>query len=426
LGDTEEIEKVSEEPISAPSTAPETPQVTAPPQELHELEQPVEAMKPPISPTVVLEWKEDKLPDWLKEISETAPSEAVPAPTQLPPTEEVPVIATKEPVGEAPLPFEEKLSAEVPAISEEIPATEVTPLAEEQAQIEQPITAETELIAEAPAIQAEEIPEWIKGLGETEEIEKVSEEPILVTSIESETPKVTEPPLGQHEVKQPAEAMIPPMSPTGALEWKEEELPAWLKEITETIPDEEAAATIEALPIENIPAIPVEESSVPTEMIAPQVEIGEKIQEEPQPVTGPWVPEVEAPVLAAPVIPVEAEAGPVPVMEELTTKTVEPTPPIPTEQAEMPVEMVSAVDEVALTDARNAISQGQPSQAIGFYKELIKHNYHLGEIIRDLQDALYRFPVNVDMWVTLGDAHNRSDDLQEALNAYTKAEELVR
>jgi len=57
---------------------------------------------------------------------------------------------------------------------------------------------------------------------------------------------------------------------------------------------------------------------------------------------------------------------------------------------------------------------------------LIKQNYQLDEIIKDLQDAVYRFPVYVDMWVSLGDAYFRSEELQEALNAYTKAEKLVR
>jgi cytochrome c-type biogenesis protein CcmH/NrfG len=57
---------------------------------------------------------------------------------------------------------------------------------------------------------------------------------------------------------------------------------------------------------------------------------------------------------------------------------------------------------------------------------LIKQNYHLDEIIKDLHEALYRFPVNIDMWVTLGDAYFHTDDLSEALSAYTKAEELVR
>ena len=96
------------------------------------------------------------------------------------------------------------------------------------------------------------------------------------------------------------------------------------------------------------------------------------------------------------------------------------------EPAQLSAEMESEVEIETLANARNAITQGQPSQAVAFYSELIKKNYRLNEVIKDLQDALYIFPVDVNMWVTLGDAHNRSADLQEALNAYTKAEELVR
>jgi hypothetical protein len=41
-------------------------------------------------------------------------------------------------------------------------------------------------------------------------------------------------------------------------------------------------------------------------------------------------------------------------------------------------------------------------------------------------DALYRYPVEVSIWQALGDAYMRSNRLQEALDAYTKAEELLR
>jgi len=43
-----------------------------------------------------------------------------------------------------------------------------------------------------------------------------------------------------------------------------------------------------------------------------------------------------------------------------------------------------------------------------------------------VQEALYRFPVDTNLWVVLGDAHLRTDDLQDALDAYSKAEDLVR
>jgi hypothetical protein len=251
-------------------------------------------------------------------------------------------------------------------------------------------------------------------------------------------------------MEQPEPQKETPVTPEEALEWKSDELPAWLKEITESAeseeapvtmevhpaeeapvtmevhPAEEAPVTMEVHPAEETPAPPVEPTSErPEEIVTTSIETDEKALEAPRPETGPWVPEVEEPVQPVSIIPVEVEAVSAPALEELTTKAVEITPPAPPEEA-VPMEMVSEVDKAALVDARNAINQGQSSQAVGFYTGLIKHNYHLDEIIKDLQDALYRFPVDVDMWVALGDAHYRSDDLQEALNAYTKAEELIR
>jgi cytochrome c-type biogenesis protein CcmH/NrfG len=56
----------------------------------------------------------------------------------------------------------------------------------------------------------------------------------------------------------------------------------------------------------------------------------------------------------------------------------------------------------------------------------MKKGVHLNDIILDLEDALYRFPVDINIWQTLGDAYMQNNQLQEALNAYTKAEELLR
>jgi cytochrome c-type biogenesis protein CcmH/NrfG len=60
------------------------------------------------------------------------------------------------------------------------------------------------------------------------------------------------------------------------------------------------------------------------------------------------------------------------------------------------------------------------------YARLIKKGRFLDDAIRDLRDALYRYPVEVSIWQALGDAYMRSNRLQEALDAYTKAEELLR
>jgi cytochrome c-type biogenesis protein CcmH/NrfG len=60
------------------------------------------------------------------------------------------------------------------------------------------------------------------------------------------------------------------------------------------------------------------------------------------------------------------------------------------------------------------------------YAKLIKKGRFLDDAIRDLRDALYRYPIEVSIWQALGDAYMRSNRLQEALDAYTKAEELLR
>jgi cytochrome c-type biogenesis protein CcmH/NrfG len=49
----------------------------------------------------------------------------------------------------------------------------------------------------------------------------------------------------------------------------------------------------------------------------------------------------------------------------------------------------------------------------------------LPEVITDLNEALYRFPIDVSIWEALGDAHMHTGHLQDALNAYTKAEEYL-
>ena len=76
--------------------------------------------------------------------------------------------------------------------------------------------------------------------------------------------------------------------------------------------------------------------------------------------------------------------------------------------------------------ARNRLAEGDVEGTVAQYSKLIKNKELLPEIIRDLKEALHRFPVDVSLWQTLGDAHMRNDELADALEAYTKAEELLR
>jgi hypothetical protein len=79
-----------------------------------------------------------------------------------------------------------------------------------------------------------------------------------------------------------------------------------------------------------------------------------------------------------------------------------------------------------LAEARTALGEGNLEAALGKYGDLIQSSQFLSQVIGDLQEITHRFPADVNVWQHLGDAHLRSDQVQEALQAYIKAEELLR
>ena len=81
---------------------------------------------------------------------------------------------------------------------------------------------------------------------------------------------------------------------------------------------------------------------------------------------------------------------------------------------------------MALNQAKGELDRGDIPAALDHYGKLIKKGKHLEETIRDLTESLYRYPVEVGIWQTLGDAYMRANRLKEALEAYNKAEELIR
>ncbi len=83
-------------------------------------------------------------------------------------------------------------------------------------------------------------------------------------------------------------------------------------------------------------------------------------------------------------------------------------------------------DQTSLEGAQAELSRGNIAASLDVYGRLIRKGKSLEEIIRDLRDALYRYPVEIPIWQALGDAYMRANRLQEALDAYTKAEELLR
>ncbi|NOH03860.1 MAG: tetratricopeptide repeat protein [Chloroflexi bacterium] len=79
-----------------------------------------------------------------------------------------------------------------------------------------------------------------------------------------------------------------------------------------------------------------------------------------------------------------------------------------------------------LNQAKAELDRGDIPEALMHYGKLIKKGRHLEEIVGHLNDSLYRYPVEVSIWQALGDAYMRANRLKEALDAYNKAEELIR
>ncbi|MGD2158859.1 MAG: helix-hairpin-helix domain-containing protein, partial [Anaerolineales bacterium] len=100
--------------------------------------------------------------------------------------------------------------------------------------------------------------------------------------------------------------------------------------------------------------------------------------------------------------------------------TVEPVEEI---VAEKPLE-----DEYKIihTRAHNNLSQGNVEKALEDYDHLLKSDYELEKIIKELSEATYQHPLDVALLQSLGDAYLRSDRLQDALETYNRAEELLR
>lgn len=84
-----------------------------------------------------------------------------------------------------------------------------------------------------------------------------------------------------------------------------------------------------------------------------------------------------------------------------------------------------ALNEI-LDRAKYDLSRGEISSALKNYEKLIIMGEYLEDCIRDLGDALYRYPLEVDIWNTLGDAHMRANHLPEAFKAYNEAKKLIK
>ena len=304
------------------------------------------------------------------------------------------------------------------------------------------------------AAQAEDLPGWMQNMGEKQAPEAESTIPASDTApttpeseplpgtewmsgIEQESAMESNVPLAE-EASKSAEQDIPSwlseldqdqeqtVTPTAS----DSDLPAWLRDDTGEI----VAEPTRIEPTRTSDWQPAEPPSRATEPETAPVE-------EPQPpVSEPFVPQLEAePAEAEPELvasqpespPAQPEpAGVVEIIEEkiAAAEAAEPpaAPPPPKPQKLKGTGRLTMPFDPVLGQARGELSGSNVSGALESYARLIKKGRLLDEVIFDLREALYRFPVDVDIWQTLGDAYMRANRLQDALDAYTKAEELLR
>ena len=359
----------------------------------------------------------DTPPDWVNQAR--ALGEAQSAPVEAPQPVETPKI--EEPAPQA---------APIPPV--EIPQAVISPadetgmwlrdLGEKEAAGEDLFAAETAKSEFSDSVS--DVADWLNSLDEADaRSEPVGTEPAASVEEEAVTDSAGLPDWLQgleKSDKTPAPASVG------------EELPDWLQAEVELPAQPEPTAPTDRHPVETAPEpepIPEPEPKLEPEP-EPTPEPEFKFEPEPEPEPEPetkfepefkpaeidFKPEPASPTPPKPA-PRRTPSRPV------KTSSPEPTRPI---SARRQTGMLTPLVDPVLWNAQSEMNRGDIPAALEHFGKLIKKGKWLEEIIRDLRDALYRYPVEVTIWQTLGDAYMRENRLQEALDAYTKAEELLR
>ncbi|MCX6033973.1 MAG: tetratricopeptide repeat protein [Chloroflexi bacterium] len=383
--------------------------------------------------------RSEEMPDWLRSVDEQPASLTTPEPSPAP-SENVPLEPFSPPA--------EEIAVHEPAPSEELP----------------PLTSTAERTAQPPIIE-DDTKAWLEGLSAEE---SAKPEELLPNTVERSEPppewiqKTTQEPAAPEEVLTPQTPQAKPEEDVSITSWLSEleveealgkgqpvpevqqpaaaplnELPDWLKELEKPVTPEEAPhlpwRAVPGKPAENLPDWLLQPGQ-PTDQGAVAVPTPE-IRSEPE--MPAWIDETipvsELPEATTPGewVPMDEESAPSPDLESIAepaSLAVDTPIQRQTLGGTGMLSRVPAEDKNAefLAAAQAALDARQLNESMQAYARLIKKNRLLDEVIHDLREAIYRFPVDIIVWQTLGDASMRANRLQDALDAYTKAEELLR
>ncbi len=294
-------------------------------------------------------------------------------------------------------PDEEKIEEKV--ISPEIAANVPEPGTDEdtrklviKARQEETTPEETKVPEEDASITA-----WLKRLDESTSA-KIEQEPEqeIVTNTEEDLPVW----LRNLEKEKGLEGEI--AEPINRVE--ETDTPDWLNQRLEPIKEQ----TEQPKEPEGKGMTWLEDEIAPGKQATPTIP-GEWVPEEPQEIKPP----VGETLSQEPKIAREAretsliDTVPSPVPEEATTPAVDK-------------------DILILSNAQNYLQGKQANEAAQEYLKLIKKGKYLPEVTEKLLKAIEQYPDSSMLWQTLGDTYMRSNKLQDALDAYSKAESFLR
>jgi hypothetical protein len=334
--------------------------------------------------------EEEDLPDWLKEVQEDEPFDSV-------------EISEADKVTEADLPdwFGD--------VSDEASAP---PPVGAPASFEPP-----ESMPEAEALIGEDLPDWLQ-------------------EFEDETEETA---IGSLDIRAEVAAVEPAM----AEEISDEDLPDWLRgveeEISEVISQEESLPSPKAEPIPT-PVAEVETISTIIEAAPEEAEvIGQEaaIEPEPEPVATPPIP-APVPALTSEIpdwlkklreTQDEPTLQPVPVITPGLTPqpmaSVQPVVGVVSEPATTAQSNLPADADKRLALARSVREKGEWDKSLPIYESLIASGAHLDTIIEDMRQSSQLYPTNYMLYQIMGDALMKDGRLQNALEAYRQALEVL-
>mgnify|MGYP000967494686 FL=1 len=172
-----------------------------------------------------------------------------------------------------------------------------------------------------------------------------------------------------------------------------------------------------------------EVSAALEEIMTPAEELVAETEAEVEPAAEPEPEPVEQ---SAPELVEEPQSEPVGEAEPEPQEAPQAVPvaEIPQAAEKVPARKVAAIPtgdyQVIFDQALSALDAGDIDNALPALTSLVASEQKLHEVIQVVDAAIHDNPTDFNLWVILGDAHGRNGDLQEALDAYTKAEEYLQ